>query len=249
MSGRSNYLQGQQQNVEYNLHAKTSQFRRREEVLYQLLSDNIIQNETYVSISGGKDAMVVSHAANIIQPGIKMFSWMDDLEWPETVGILKKCISDLGWNIDIIFRDGLWDTILQIGESPFEHNYFYDKRLIPDSRRDVCDGYQCNIMGLRAQESKARMKNAITRGTVYDRKSTKTICPIQWWSGKDVLTYIHKHNLPLHPIYSKRTLDYDPSRIRVSWWIPFPAICRHGYVNFLKYNYPDKYTLLRRSFL
>lgn len=233
---------------EYLLHTQTQDFMARVEKAKELISRHL--DNAYIAISGGKDSAVLAHLAHCIDPLVPMYSWMDDLEWPETSEMLEQYRSDYNWNIHIIRRNGLWDRLVKIGKSPFVHNYFYDSSLLPESRRDPIKCYKTVFLGLRADESKDRFRNATTRGCQYvKRDGVNVVAPLQWWEPRDVFAYLLHHAIPIHPIYSKdRFNNFDPGVLRVSWWIPSPAVSRHGYCVWLRHYYPDKYNLLANVF-
>lgn len=233
---------------EYRIHAMTTEYNRKVMQAMELIETNI--NGGYISISGGKDSEVLAHMAAAIMPRVPMWSWMDDLEWPETRVLLENLKSERGWNVNIVYRGGLWEQMVGIGKSPFDHNYFYDKDLIPNSRRMCVSDMKTVFLGLRADESKARMKNAMKRGTHYAKQDgMQVVAPLQFWSATDIYAYLISNDLPIHPVYSQDAFhEFDPGRLRVSWWIPSPEVSRHGYCRWLQHYHINEFNKLVTAF-
>lgn len=57
--------------------------------------------------------------------------------------------------------------------------------------------YGTPITGIRGDESRARLLRLATLGF----HSSKSFCPIGWWTLSDVYAHAHQRNVPLHPAY------------------------------------------------
>lgn len=110
-------------------------------------------------------------------------------------------------------------------------------------------GYDMLFMGLRAEESIARMKNRRTRGLVYTMKDgQRRSTPLGDWTGLDVFTYLQVHGIEPLPVY--RCCSFLPEHrvrpwlIRKSWWIP-GAHAKHGGVAWLRRYWPSLHEKLK----
>lgn len=232
---------------QYHIHAGTARFghlvERTRARIAQMLAEH---PNCYIALSGGKDSVALAHLVNRIRPTPSV-SWMDDLEWPETEQLVRGLASR--WELKVVRRDGLWEQLVAIGLSPFDHNYFYDRRLVPKSRRDCVRDYDAVFLGLRADESAGRRVNAAVRGDAYSAGRQVHLCPLQRWTSRDIFAYLVAHGLPIHPVYQKRSAVFEPERsIRVSWWIPSPGVSRHGYCAWLRQHYRDRWRQLIMAF-
>jgi len=66
------------------------------------------------------------------------------------------------------------------------------------------------LLGLRAEESRARSLHLTTRGLRYTKADGRQMaCPLAWWTGRDVLAYAVTHGLPLSAEYLQPDEDLD----------------------------------------
>jgi hypothetical protein len=54
------------------------------------------------------------------------------------------------------------------------------------------------LTGMRKQESKSRAMRMMR----YGMSTEMTCAPIGWWDTASVFAYLHKHELPVHPVYA-----------------------------------------------
>lgn len=112
------------------------------------------------------------------------------------------------------------------------------------------DAHQINgtIIGLRAEESRARKISARMRGKNYfnKREQAEILTPISWWQTPDIFEYAARENIPLHPYYAK-ALRYgkDRHRIRVNTPVDI-SFANQGDMIILKREYPETYAKLGR---
>lgn len=101
-------------------------------------------------------------------------------------------------------------------------------------------GIDGTILGLRAEESRARRANIGVRGTQYwnRREKANILLPLAYWSGRDVLLHAALRNVPLHPVYARMpTLGFDRDRVRLN--TPVSVCMRdHGQLAALRKLYP-----------
>lgn len=137
---------------------------------------------TYVGVSWGKDSVCVAHLAMrcSMSTPIRWVRWRRH-ENPECVRVrdeFLRMFPSINYS-EIIAPDDDTDT----GTQGF--------RMLAEA----CGARR--ITGVRADESGSRKISARWHG-----ESTAVSCrPLLWWSIADVMGYLAKHNLPVHPAY------------------------------------------------
>jgi len=166
----------------FKLHSKSSDYRGK--IKWSL---NYIQHalkecrKPYISFSGGKDSIVMTHLIYRIDPEILLYhhhqgEYMPEEIWQEIYSIIKR----LAKNIEIRpFEENLWDDI------------------IPDFLRRGFDG---SFIGLRKEESVSRRERIKANRSLTELRE---YWPIQNWTWIDVWAYIIEHNLPYPSTYNK----------------------------------------------
>ena len=107
-----------------------------------------------------------------------------------------------------------------------------------------------SIAGLRADESRGRRMRAFTHGAhhVFQADGQLMVCPIQWWSGEDVLAFIESRGIPLHPYYRAAYEFFrgqaPPHELRVDLSLVPEAAARHGALAAIAKIYPDLFERL-----
>lgn len=165
------------------LYANLKTYRRTVAKTRQFLRWALAQvQKPYLACSFGKDSSVMLHIALDIQPDIPVrFA-----THPET-NLLDNYEDIVGW----------W---LSKGIH-LEEIYCYGDliKVKHHQRNRLNEGdYDSFLIGIRAQESVARRVSLKTYGQFYKLKTGRVkICPMAWWSEKEVAAYIAEHNLPL----------------------------------------------------
>lgn len=77
-------------------------------------------------------------------------------------------------------------------------------------------GVTGNIVGLRAQESRARKISISVHGTFfYNKKQQMHQCrPLAYWNSRDIWAYIISNELEYHPVYDFARNEEERGRIR-----------------------------------
>lgn len=189
------------------LRARSRRFGDVVSMTIERLADTLQQCERpYVALSGGKDSLVALHLVSLLRPGV-IAVWSDDeLEWdrqPTSIrGIARHCESPLTI-IDGYTTHGGW--FQPWTDAPYWRDPDPDmiRTRRPTERWACQQGHDGVITGVRAQESTARRKHAMTRGDTYENRVTGQIViqPILDWSVNDVWGYIAMNDLPYHPVY------------------------------------------------
>ena len=202
--------------------------------------------------SGGKDSTAMAYLALGLDPTLELVSEKDDLDYPGE----REYVERLAW------KWGAKLTVLAPDASPVqwmaEHGSEMCGAADIHSRAaglskacfyGVVEAYTSGrpiMLGLRAEESKARGKSRAKHGSLYRKKSGQwTACPLSDWSGLDVFSYLFSHCVEILPVYQCVALMHaaEPWRLRKSWWVP-GASARHGHVTWLRHYYPSLYERL-----
>lgn len=239
------------------LHANLTSYKKRVRKAAKYIMEFLQQCKApYVSFSGGKDSSVIADMANKIKPGIKVIHIRNkELDIPGNLKNVKQIKKSLGSNLEIVESQANGWEILKEQDSLFNQFNRSTSKLNqkcffePLKNKVKKEGYDGHIMGLRADESRARRMNFRFNGYIYERKNgMKVCCPIAHFSGIDVFAYLYDNDIPLHDVYSKTELGNLPERLRVGWWPPGEKTSKHGYCTWLKYYYPDLFNKLSQEF-
>lgn len=240
------------------LHKNLPVYRKRVKKAMLYIAEFLTEcKKPYVALSAGKDSSVIAHMSNKLCPEIKMASVInDDLDFPENRETLQKLKEQFNFNIEIlkpdvsgweILKNETNDIFNQINNaaSKLDKKCFYE----PLDKFVKRGGYDGVIMGLRAEESQARLNNLKFNGAIYRKKNRLLVCnPISHFKAIDVFAYLCQYNIPISPIYNKTALGTPPGRLREGWWPPGESTSKHGYCVWLKYYYPDLFTKLVSEF-
>lgn len=234
--------------TKYRLWGKLSIHKKRLDKARAIVDDALALGIAwYIGVSGGKDSMALAHLVSIIMPGVEMWCHKDDLDFPGEKEFVEKATKKYGWNMKIVSPSvSLYEAIQKMNIDVCEDihsrgtelsdKYFYSMIREQEKKFGGC------FLGLRKQESRGRLKNYMSRGSLYQRKNTKWTCnPLSNWTGDDVFAYLVINEIPIFDIYFKTKFhDGDPTRIREAWFLPGQS-ARKGQVVWLKYYYPELY--------
>lgn len=81
------------------------------------------------------------------------------------------------------------------------------------------NGYQVQLLGMRADESKARRTCFTVRGLTYPAHGLTVSNPIGWWTARDVWAYLVSRGIPWHPLYDATTHGYTREQLRNAGWL------------------------------
>ncbi|MDF1578608.1 MAG: phosphoadenosine phosphosulfate reductase family protein [Desulfobulbales bacterium] len=209
----------------------------------------------YVAVSGGKDSVCVLDLVQQIaaQAGRQHVAvmWHDSgVEWPHTEEMIGRLI-DLGLIAEnkLIIASPRHDVLeLKRLQSIGEMSAATKDRLAlfdPVNQVVAAHGFDGAALGLRKEESRARLLNRCIRGLVYRKKDGLLNCnPIGDWTWRDVFAYTAARRLPLHPIYSAPLYNLEHrGRIRLSWWASTDHY-RYGQIQWVRLAYPEIYQRL-----
>jgi len=141
----------------------------------------------YVSVSGGKDSMVVAHIALQLMPDIEIIHSIHGMSWLPTrwPGVLVAALTSMG-AMDVRV----------------------DKRnLIAISRYMAADGYDLVLIGLRRGESAYRRRRM---ESVPQLAAIPELWPIAGWSDEAVWSYIRDNDVPYASAYDEGAKRWPP---------------------------------------
>lgn len=176
----------------------------------------LADGDAYVSVSWGKDSVVVADLAARIDPTARV-EWVRAarVETPETAEVRDAFLA-LHPHVTYIEHEGRFRVPLR-GEPGFS----------PDAHQDLLGEHLHGrrISGIRAEESRTRSRSAKRHGTATDRSCR----PILQWRIDDVFAYLARHDLPIHPAYAMSlggTIDRKDLRVHALRTCP-PFITAH----------------------
>lgn len=231
----------------YRLQANLPRFRRNVERSLRIIEEALKEEPaSYVSWSGGKDSNVLLDLVRQVNPDIPIVHVRTDIEYPDCVEFVDKFIAEHGLNVTILEPPSAWQVLIDEG-GPFGQVNVATSRIDkecffePIASEAEARGYRQVFLGLRAEESRARMLNFRVRGTRYYNKGRNlwTVLPLASWSARDIFAYHVVHHIPWSPIYDRTFLHPEPERIREGWWTTGETAHEHGMGEWLRYHYPE----------
>lgn len=238
------------------IRSKQPQYQAKKHKALDLICEQLLTHDApYLAISGGKDSVVmafmVDEAARTCGRDYRLWAHVSDASFPGTREIIKEVRDRLARPLD-----------LDSNENAFKYAGF-KKELRPfsksgvfyDSIREYAADKDLAFVGVRAWESKRRMKAAKIKGSYFHSKSMGDVdvCyPLLWYKVEDVAAATYEYEAPMHPIYGKCALD-GKNKFGEDQWIRLGYITSKDLLNkgtavFLKINYPSIFNKLARSF-
>jgi len=236
----------------YELHARTAEFAARVKSAETILANGLaVMKRPYISLSFGKDSMVMAHFILSRQPDIPVVyvncgEWD---EWPDTPRVKQAFLQRFpschfielhGPSImEAFMRAGWYVQDEEDNATARKAQHDYGKSL-----GDVLNaeakrrGYDGAFIGIRKEESRNRLRLFRMRGSLYfaEMRGMWACHPLMHWTGCDVWAYICSHNLPYNELY-----DLDPrGREMARNGAMFGSrSARYGRLVFLQKMYPD----------
>lgn len=222
-------------------------FRRRVKLALERIEAALAEeSSSYISWSGGKDSTVLLDLVHRVNPSVPVLHVRSDIEYPDCEAFVDQFIADRELNAVIVRGPSAWQVLVEEGgpfgqvnvaTSRIDRECFFE----PIASEVRSRGFGQVFLGLRAEESRARMMNVLAHGVRYYHKSRGlwTCLPLSSWTGKDVFAYHVERRLPWSPIYERTYLHPDPERIREGWWTTGEVAHAHGMNAWLRYHYPE----------
>lgn len=191
--------------------AKLPQFKKKVDQAESIIKQALEIAPAYVAVSWGKDSVVMLHLCQQIKPEIIAVNYGS----PEQ---------------EIV--DNYTEVITNYCQK-FPTNY---KELIglpewastPDTVQDRCNqllggNYTLAFVGLRAEESKNRKRSLTNNGLIHQYKSGKyvghyRVCPLGWWSWRDVWAYTVINDLPYLNSYDYKDRERGRTNAHARYW-------------------------------
>lgn len=182
---------------QFRVYAKLPVFKRRVERSLQVVKEFLeITENPYIAWSTGKDSTacigLVREFRNVVAVNMD-----NGVELPDNAEVLRQIDNVYVYHADRLFLD-LMD---EYGfESPKLKKGNFVRRFEQEHNFDGV------IMGLRRDENAVRKR--YLRGHIYQRKDGMWTClPILHWSMYDVFAYLLVKELPIHPMYTRDSLQ------------------------------------------
>jgi 3'-phosphoadenosine 5'-phosphosulfate sulfotransferase (PAPS reductase)/FAD synthetase len=214
-----------------DVHARTPSFQRRVEQAKAYVREalELEPGKACVMWSAGKDSTCLAYLVTV-EMGLRhveLVSQKDDLDfpgeeefvhehaaaWGAKLTVVRPDISALGYVREHMCE---FDEDLHSRQAGLSKAVFYNVVDKANSQFDLV------MMGMRAEESRARKWRMHTHGAVMRLKSGRVRAnPLALWTGLDVLTYTHTRKVPMLQLYRCIAYMHDrkPWNIRKSWWI------------------------------
>lgn len=189
------------------LHARLPVYQRRLEQAGECIAQmQPLAPNSYLSLSFGKQSLVMAHMVFQVQPDIPCYFLASDESWilHNYAEVIQAFCDRFPINLHIVQTSHVWlDPELDWQESRAKG----DKDLQTMTGEQDFDGW---YWGLAAEESKARRislaKNQLPG--IYQYKSGKyRCCPLWDWGLPDLAAYIATHNLPMLNAYKTLGLN------------------------------------------
>jgi phosphoadenosine phosphosulfate reductase len=164
-----------------------------------------------IACSFGKDSMVLLHMALQVDPQVLVMFNNSGIEYPETIKLKKQLSTE--WDLNLVETrptKTFWECLKEYG-LPHVNRYInnepkccYHIKTQPAMKVIKQLGIQASLVGIRAQESLARLMTICQKGIGYYSPTwgTRMIRPIAEWTETEVWKYHEENNLPINEAYS-----------------------------------------------
>ena len=239
------------------IQSKMLQYQRKKQKAIDVCIEQLRTHKApYLSLSGGKDsvamAFVVNEAANLCGKSFRIWSHISDASFPGTEETVREVAERVNRPLDIFKPDfSAFDVASQKQRQKFGKTGVFFSSL-----KEYAADKDLAFVGVRAYESKRRMKAAKAHGMVFHSDSMgncDVVNPLQWFTLDDVSATLYEYNAPIHPIYRKISVDPGTNSngeqifIRLGY-ITSKDLLDKGTAVFLRVNYPDKFNVLAETF-
>lgn len=171
--------------LHWRLHSRSRHFRERVDKAKRIIRDALDLGPAYVSVSGGKDSVALLALARDVRPDIPAWYLDGGNATPDTHAVLTALERDHG------LRREPW----HVGEDVSA----------PAARLRERDGYLVAMIGLRADESRARTLRMRRCGHTHRMVGGWWhCCPMAWMSGLDSLAVCEMYGYPISLLYRRR---------------------------------------------
>lgn len=186
-------------------------FKKKVEQAKNIIKEALAIAPAYVAISWGKDSVVMLHLCQQIKPDIVAVNYGS----PE-----QDIVDNYSEVISAYLGKYLTDYRELIGLPEWANT--------PDTVQDRCNqilgcDYTLAFVGLRAEESKNRKRSLVNNGLIHQYKSGKyvgyyRVCPLGWWTWRDIWAYTIIHNLPYLNSYNYKDREKGRTNAHAKYW-------------------------------
>ncbi len=190
----------QQAEVHSNLTSFKRHLQRAETALLSFAGNR----RAFAGVSWGKDSTVLAHLIARLTPNVPLVWVRVEPDYNPDCPLVRDAFLSANPGVNYyeiaVKRDA---TAQYVAHGTLEAGMKIARKRFGDA----------HISGVRADESKVRMRRMATWG----ESSPGTCAPIGWWSAWDVYAYLVSRRLPIHPAYAC-TMNglLDPIGLRVS---------------------------------
>jgi len=236
-----------------DVHARSPGFQRRVTQAKRYVLEALeLEPRACVMWSAGKDSTCLAHLVTheLGLQHVPLISQKDDLDYPGEEAFVRELAASWGAQLEVLrpdlsALDYLREHMREVDQDLHSRSAGLSRVVFYDLVDRASAAYGCVMMGLRAQENDARMMRLSTAGPVARLKCGRVHAhPLAWWSGLDVLAYVHSREVPMLPLY--RCIGYihrdAPWTVRKSWWV-----CGRSrtHAAWLRHYYPSLHRLWR----
>jgi 3'-phosphoadenosine 5'-phosphosulfate sulfotransferase (PAPS reductase)/FAD synthetase len=241
------------------MNSKLNRFKRLVEKAKGIVHKMFEVSNPYIAWSGGKDstALVYLVTQDCGYKDTIVWTVFDDCDYPDLRQYMDMIVEK--YNLVSMFyenEESVWDYLVKhkvdlrtedvFQMSSYINKIFYEKYIYEFLNSHP--GLSGLFMGLRTEESNARLWNFKTKSSLYytNYDSMWHCNPLSEWKLEDVFTYLLINNVPVFPLYKKEPV-WDLHDIRTDWWLP----SGHAYEKqlfFLQKEYPELYKKFIRDF-
>lgn len=234
-------------------HARTRGFNARVSTALAQIDEAVRIGKVGVSVSGGKDSLVLLDLARRVIPDIPAAFYDSGCEYPSTYEVIEhygvETITPQRNLLEMLRYGGYWGY-----EKPTDPDAEFDffSFLVgePSQRFIALHDLAVVGIGLREQESAGRRMSGRRNGELYQLKSgIWHLCPLAKWTSNDVWGYIASRKLRYNTAYDRMAEVGIP---RESWRIcallGMKGANTQGRFAFLRQMYPDLFRCLAAEF-
>lgn len=199
--------------------ARSSQLDRMADKARALIEQFADAGPCYLSVSWGKDSVVVAHLLATSRAGERVplvFARARHWETPEVDQVRDAFLTAYP---HVRYEEIEYEFRVPLRGEP---GFGADDTPTQDALRETLDQVHGGrrISGVRAEESAIRAKSLRWHGDATDRTCRPII---RWRCAEHVFPYLHKHDLPVHPIYAMTAGGHYDRR-----WLRVHALgCQH----------------------
>jgi len=164
-----------------------------------------------VSVSGGKDSMVMLHILSAVKPNLHVFHW-DHGPWLMPREIEEEILRNIRLTAPKArltveqYRFG-WSEKARYDWKPWYRAFFSTLKTLTEEL-----GLKYHLLGVRMEESLRRR----SRGRVVEKRFWVEVHPVYYFTWRDIWAYIFKHNVPVPRFYLTYAKTLGWSNVRLT---------------------------------